>query len=395
MRSTIKRLFIVALLLIVAVFALSGVQAQSPRVVAIGDVHGDADVFVGILQAAGLIDAGKRWAGGNTRFVQTGDIFDRGAKVRDALDLLMQLEPQAQKAGGRVDALLGNHEVMNMLRDFRDVNPAVYAAFADQQSERRRQKAYDDYVKLMSTRRKKLGDVEGLQSKSKDEWMVAHPPGFVEHADAVGPKGSYGRWLRSHKVVLQVGDAIFMHAGIDPSIAPESLEAINARVAREIRAWDDGTDTATRAGLILPFFTLQETLDAIGLELQRIAAAIQAKEPLEDEVTREYVDRLQAVGAIGSSWLVTANGPLWFRGFATWTEQDLPLLEGLLQKYGAARFVTGHTVQTTFRITPRFDARIVLIDTGMLTSFKGRASALELSGGQMTAIYADGRAPVK
>jgi hypothetical protein len=37
----------------------------------------------------------------------------------------------------------------------------------------------------------------------------------------------------------------------------------------------------------------------------------------------------------------------------------------------------------------------VLIDTGMLTSvYKGRASALEITGDRLTAIYADGRLTV-
>ena len=72
-----------------------------------------------------------QWIGGTTVLMQTGDIFDRGPKVREALDLLMRLEEEARRAGGRVEALLGNHEVMNLLHEFRDVSPASYAAFAD------------------------------------------------------------------------------------------------------------------------------------------------------------------------------------------------------------------------------------------------------------------------
>ena len=45
--------------------------------------------------------------------------------VRDALDLLMRLEEEAQRAGGRVESLLGNHEVMNLLHEFRDVSAAA------------------------------------------------------------------------------------------------------------------------------------------------------------------------------------------------------------------------------------------------------------------------------
>jgi hypothetical protein len=64
----------------------------------------------------------------------------------------------------------------------------------------------------------------------------------------------------------------------------------------------------------------------------------------------------------------------------------------LLQKYGAKRFVTGHTPQANRSINVRFGGRAVLIDTGMLTSFyKGRASALEINGDSLTAYYENGK----
>ena len=68
------------------------------RVVAVADIHGDLDAFVGILQTAGLIDARRQWIGGRATFVQTGDFLDRGAAVRGVMDLMMDLEPQAERA---------------------------------------------------------------------------------------------------------------------------------------------------------------------------------------------------------------------------------------------------------------------------------------------------------
>ena len=67
-------------------------QSGGARVVAVGDIHGAADAFFGILQSAGLIDAQKRWIGGRARLVQTGDFLDRGAGVRDIMDVMMRLE---------------------------------------------------------------------------------------------------------------------------------------------------------------------------------------------------------------------------------------------------------------------------------------------------------------
>jgi hypothetical protein len=89
------------------------------RVVAVGDIHGAYDKFTAILQAAKMIDARDRWSGGRSVLVQTGDILDRGADSRRAIDLLRRLERDAQQAGGRVVSLLGNHEMMRLVDDFR------------------------------------------------------------------------------------------------------------------------------------------------------------------------------------------------------------------------------------------------------------------------------------
>ena len=86
-------------------------------IVAIGDVHGDFDDFVGILQRTGLIDKQNHWNGGNATFVQLGDLLDRGPKPRDVMDLMMALEKEAAQSGGRGVSLLGNHEAMNIMGD--------------------------------------------------------------------------------------------------------------------------------------------------------------------------------------------------------------------------------------------------------------------------------------
>ena len=185
----------------------TGLQDQSaPRIVAIADIHGAGDNFAGILQAAGLVDASQHWSGGTATFVQTGDYLDRGADVRRIMDLLMALEDEAKKAGGRAEILMGNHEAMNILREPRDVSPAALATFADDRSEDRRRKAYDEYAAAA-----KRTSVAELQVP-RDEWMAAHPPGFIEYMDALGPRGKYGRWLRDRKVVLKLGDTGADHA---------------------------------------------------------------------------------------------------------------------------------------------------------------------------------------
>jgi hypothetical protein len=363
-----------------------GGQSQTgQRIVAIGDIHGAGDEFVALLRTAGLTDERDQWIGGRTHLIQTGDYLDRGEKVRQIMDLMMRLEEDAKKAGGRADILLGNHEVMNMLYQFRDVSPQAYAAFADDRSEDRRRRAYDEYASII----KKQKDAQPL---SQDAWMAARPPGFLEYLEALGPRGRYGRWLRGKSTAIKDGDTIFMHAGIAPGSAT-NIDDVNRSVAREIEKWDQLRETLTKLGLIRPFFTFQETVDAINAEVGRIALALEAKEPPGDHVTREFVVQLQGAGELGKSPLLNPEGPLWYRGLARLPDTDEPQILALLKQLGADRFVTAHTPQLPGRITPRFNNHAFLIDTGMLTAFfkGGRPSALEIQGGKITAIYPDAR----
>jgi hypothetical protein len=171
------------------------------RVVAVGDVHGDVEALKDVLRLAGLIDAKDQWSGGKAHLVQTGDIADRGDHTRAAYELLMRLETEARKAGGRVHVLLGNHEVMNMLGDLRYITPGELASFADQSA---------------------TPDAPGA------------PKGLAGHREAHGPQGRYGRWLRGHAAVVRINDTLFLHGGIAPSVPARTLEELNRWVHQDL-----------------------------------------------------------------------------------------------------------------------------------------------------------------
>ena len=55
---------VVIISILLCVFFLTGSAAAPPqRIVAVGDIHGDLDSFVGILQRAHLVDPSRRWSG--------------------------------------------------------------------------------------------------------------------------------------------------------------------------------------------------------------------------------------------------------------------------------------------------------------------------------------------
>jgi len=302
----------------------------------------------------------------------------------------MRLEDEAKRAGGRVEALLGNHEVMNLVGEFRDVSPGTFASFADQRSADRQKRAYDDFVRVMKRKARK-GDPPPV---SREEWNKTHPIGFVEYIDALGRRGKYGRWLRSQAVAATIDGTMFMHAGINPEVTTGTLDDVNGAAARDIAANDDARATLVQAQLLTDYATLSEALEAAVLEWNRIAAALKAQAPPGDHVTREFIEKLQAFLQIEKSSLLAANGPLWFRGFAQWEDAESAKVDAVIKQFGVNRFVAGHTPSSPGRIKARFNNRIVLIDTGMLTTYfkNGRASALELQAdGRVTAIYSDSR----
>jgi Calcineurin-like phosphoesterase len=77
----------------------------------LGDIHGFRDRLVDLLRSHGLVDEQVRWRGSDSSLWLLGDLVDRGPEGIEVIDLLRRLEDEAAASGGRVQALLGNHDV--------------------------------------------------------------------------------------------------------------------------------------------------------------------------------------------------------------------------------------------------------------------------------------------
>jgi hypothetical protein len=339
-----------ALLLGLALLALPGREAPAaapdicdvrgaPRVVAVGDVHGAYDNFVQVLQMTGLVDEEVRWTGGQAHLVQTGDVLDYGPDTRKALDLLMRLEGEAAAAGGRVHALLGNHEVMNLLGDVRFVVPAEYESYTSPESPNRREELFQDLVQKARARAFAQG-AELQEDRFREKLKTEIPLGFAERQEALSPEGVYGRWLRERAVVARVNGIVFVHGGLTPEVAALGCEAINETVQRELTS-----------------------------DVEKTRGA-----PLESLVAAE-------------------DGPLWYRGLAREDDAVLaPSVEEVLEAMDARAIVVAHTVTKTGRVQSRLRGRVLMIDAGMAPHYGGHLAALEIDAeGQATAVYPDGR----
>ena len=105
---------------------------QKTRVIVIGDIHGDLNALLYALYKSKVIDTKGNWTGGNSIVVQLGDQIDKGGRGNYSVDFtqdpleelriiefMHNLHNLARKVNGAVYNLIGNHELMNVLGDFR------------------------------------------------------------------------------------------------------------------------------------------------------------------------------------------------------------------------------------------------------------------------------------
>ena len=101
------------------------------RIIAIGDIHGDFDVFIKTLILGKVIDKNNKWIADDTIVIQLGDQVDSIRAEQLAVkkefgrfsflkinNLIKKLDKQARKKS-RIISILGNHEIMNIFGDFR------------------------------------------------------------------------------------------------------------------------------------------------------------------------------------------------------------------------------------------------------------------------------------
>ena len=305
------------------------------RVVAIGDLHGDYDQYIFVMQSAGLINKGGKWIGGETHLVQTGDITDRGADSRKIIDHLVKLAKQAKKKGGYIHLLIGNHEAMNVVGDLRYVSAGEFKAFESRNSARYQDMQWQSQVEWMRVNVLTFEEMD-LEAYRK-EWQQRTPLGWVEHRQAWALSGDYGKWVEGNPVAIQVNDTIFLHGGISEKYCQFSLQSLTEQVIAAMRNYD-------------PSIT----------------------------------------SIVEDPW-----GPLWYRGLAQEDETDVfsQTLDNILARYGAKRIVVGHS-PTGGVVWPRFDQRVVVNDTGIASHYGSHKGVLEFAANGATTIYGDKRIPL-
>lgn len=309
------------------------------KIVAVGDLHGDYENFIKILEGTGIVDERLHWKAGKTHLVQNGDIMDRGPDARKILDLLMRLEKEAEQTGGMVHVLIGNHEEMNVTGvafrypDYVTVDQFI-SFLPDGYRERKEKELQNKIINLQSK-----GDNNQLEKAISEFWDGLRKDPIGQRQYLVNFNRTYGSWLLQKNAVIKINGIIFVHGGISEKFSTWKIEEIN---------------------------------DRLRLELSDLRRAAENGQP-------PNIQRPQVV--------YREDGPLWYRELASVAEEDIrEEVDRILANLGAQYIVLGHTPQiaATPESMKRFDGKVWVIDTGISRAYGGRLSALIIENGEFT-----------
>jgi len=334
------------------------------RIVAIGDVHASYDKFLALLRGTGLVDEGSNWTGGTAHLVLAGDLVDRGQDDRKVMDLAMRLQTEAKAAGGEVHALLGNHDLMVLMRDLRYVEKKSYAAFAADENPEDRAKGWAGYVTAYPADR--AGD-----PKLRAAFDDSYPPGFFAYLKMLDLEGPYGAWALARPSVIKVNGIVFVHGGLTEKVAAKGLEGINREIHEAIVAY------AKAAKALEPLIkgpATFEEISAVAYDIDK-GAFEGKKDPGQDEAAKALIACL-------NSPLQAQDSAVWYRGNALESEVlERRRVDAVLDLLKASSLVVGHTPTAEGLVTSRFGARVYRADVGQ--AYGRQPYCLEFKGGEV------------
>ena len=164
----------------------ASVYESNAPILAVSDLEGNYKTFRDFLITHNVINSNLEWQFGEGHLVLVGDMVDRGFSTTQLLWFIYKLEQEAQKAGGVVHYIIGNHELKNLQGNFKS--------------------AANKYI-----------PIAGLLGKTQ--------------ADLFSHNSYIGRWLASKNTIEKINGHLFVHGGIHEDMAnlDLSLQQINTK----------------------------------------------------------------------------------------------------------------------------------------------------------------------
>ncbi len=143
-------------------------------ILAISDIESAYKTFRNFLIKNKVIDSNLNWTFGKGHLVLVGDFVDRGFSTTQVLWFIYKLEQEANKHGGQVHFIIGNHELYNMQGKFKSASYKYYGVAA----------------------------ILGKQ-----------------HHNLYNQNSFIGKWMASKNTLELINGNLFTHGGIHPDIA--------------------------------------------------------------------------------------------------------------------------------------------------------------------------------
>ena len=257
-------------------------QDKPEKTLVVSDLHGRLDAFVAILKGNGVIDQNLNWIYGKNKLVFNGDILDRGRDDNGIAWLLYKLEKEAKDAGGSLNFIIGNHEDLVLKDDLRYVHE-------------------DHFV---------------FSSKVR-----------IPYAELYGVDTELGRWLRDSYFIVNVGDDLFVHAGLGTAMIEKGYKV--------------------------------GEINELGWRF--VGFPTKVKNELHSRNER----------------LFGSDGPIWYRGLAVDSERYPGIssedLDKVLKFYNVKRIIVGHS--EVDEIDWRYDGRVIAVNVRHYRNFEKNKTA--------------------
>lgn len=148
------------------------------KILAVSDIESGYKTFRDFLIHNNVINKELNWTFGNGHLVLVGDFVDRGFSTTQVLWFIYKLEQEAEKQGGYVHYILGNHELKNMQGNYESASPKYFHVAA-----------------ILEKQQNELYDSNSL----------------------------IGKWMASKNTIELINGNLFVHGGIHPDVVGSTL----------------------------------------------------------------------------------------------------------------------------------------------------------------------------